>query len=472
MEAETVRILTLTDLYPPYFVGGYEMSCKVQMDSLSKRGHDVFVLTSQWGVPRAQVDGRVHRLLHLDKLHFDFYRQRYSAGRLKLAKRFEQIRWAMACRENYRITRALVDSLKPDVVYVWNMKSLGVSPLLGAQNGKALLVFRLDDYWLSDFKQDLCLEPNPLKRRYRKLVVGLKDFEQLDLTHMLVCTQEMKQHHLKYDFAESSMTVIPLCIPAGLLLKSLSPSDYPDLQNGARLVVVGRIVPEKGIDTAIEALRLLRLEAGRCPIQLDIVGGGREDYIEQLRRLVARYGLGDSIRFVGKLERHQVLERFADYHALLFPSRWAEPFGVTLLEAMARGLPIISTPHGVALEAIRDGENGFLVPPDDPQRLAAAITRLVENPDLAHKLRQNGLQTVREHYTDDRITDRVEEYLSYMHQKTMRAEQAPEAYCDNAYRLPKQEVIARAVHLVSDARSAVKHETGQPSETLQGADKS
>jgi glycosyltransferase involved in cell wall biosynthesis len=95
----------------------------------------------------------------------------------------------------------------------------------------------------------------------------------------------------------------------------------------------------------------------------------------------------------------------------LFPSRWEEPGGGTILEAMARGLPVIASSRGGALDVIRDGKNGLMVPADDPTALAEAILRLIQNDNLVQKIRHEAIKTIRDRFTLERVVDLDLQYI-------------------------------------------------------------
>jgi glycosyltransferase involved in cell wall biosynthesis len=173
----------------------------------------------------------------------------------------------------------------------------------------------------------------------------------------------------------------------------------------------GRLVPEKGVDIGIKALKNLLERNNMPPIRFDIYGDGPENYARVLRDMIHTLGLGDTVKFMGTLEPQQFIARYEDYCLFLFTSRWEEPFGLTLLTAMARGVPVIATKRGAAPEIICDGENGILVPADDAIALADAIHRLIENPLLAEKIRYNAIKTVHEKYTFEKIFNRIEDYF-------------------------------------------------------------
>ncbi|HUZ82077.1 MAG TPA: glycosyltransferase family 4 protein [Gaiellaceae bacterium] len=132
-----------------------------------------------------------------------------------------------------------------------------------------------------------------------------------------------------------------------------------------RLVAVGRLALEKGIDTLLEATRGL-------PVEIVLVGIGPEE--TRLRELA-----GPNVTFLGHVGRDELPAVYADADVAVMPSR-SDPWGMILNEAALAGLPLVSTTAaGAAHELIEDGVNGFRVAPDDPTALRAAIVRLVED---------------------------------------------------------------------------------------------
>jgi glycosyltransferase involved in cell wall biosynthesis len=144
---------------------------------------------------------------------------------------------------------------------------------------------------------------------------------------------------------------------------------------GLRLITVGRLIPRKGIDRLLGAVRDAREEIGG--IELTVVGTGPEE--DRLRAMARDLGLGD-VRFTGFQEAEQIPALLADADAFAFPTM-KDPFGLALLEAAATGLPSISSPFAGATEdLIADGANGLVVDPGDPRALSAAIVRLARDP--------------------------------------------------------------------------------------------
>ncbi len=404
-----MKILIVTSLYPPHFVGGYEIKCKLHADELSRRGHDVFVLAGNWKANDNVAENGVYRVLHSRRSRHSSNPQQgqVSSG---LNDRIDQLKWAFSCRENYKITRDIIAELKPDLVYVWQLTEVSLSPVLAAQDRGIPIVYRLDDYWLSNLRKDLCLETNPLKRKFRAWVIGLTDFNSIDFRHIFVVSDSVKKTYMATGFLESSMTVLPEGVPAAMVL-DVNAIPSPAVKDRVRLLYVGRLVPEKGVHVAVKSLAYLIDNLDVANVHLDIIGSGSSVYTEQLKTLTFELGLENHVDFVGFLDHQLVLARFPVYDAVLIPSLWEEPLSGTIAEAMARGLPAIATDRGGTAEIIADGENGLLVPPEDHEKLAAAIKRLVSSPSMSRQIRLKGIDTVNRRFTHEKIIDQVEHYF-------------------------------------------------------------
>lgn len=146
-----------------------------------------------------------------------------------------------------------------------------------------------------------------------------------------------------------------------------------------RLLAAGRLSPEKGFDVLIAAMRIA-IDHG-LDVRLDIVGSGPE------RRDLATMAapLGEHVRLIPALPHEELMRRLDDVHALVAPSR-REGLGLVALEAFARGRPVVASRVGGLAESVVDGVDGFLVPPDDPKALAAALARLPIDPPTASAL--------------------------------------------------------------------------------------
>jgi glycosyltransferase involved in cell wall biosynthesis len=190
-------------------------------------------------------------------------------------------------------------------------------------------------------------------------------------------------------------------IPCGVdtrLFRPQGPSAPRPEHGPHRLVVVSRLVPRKGIGEVIEALPLLPgtelVVAGGPPA----AGLDTDPEAVRLRELSRARGVEDRVRLLGSVTRAEVpaLLRSADV-AVCVP--WYEPFGIVPLEAMACGIPVVGSAVGGLLDTVAHRRTGLLVPPRDPEALAAAIRHLLDNPSLRLHLGAEAAAQVREHYT-------------------------------------------------------------------------
>ncbi len=176
------------------------------------------------------------------------------------------------------------------------------------------------------------------------------------------------------------------------------PSGRPILGGIGRLAA-GRV---KGFDLIFVAASLLRRQIP--DLHILIVGDGpRRPFLEDI---VRRLGLEDRVIFVGVTEDIRLPLALMDL--FIFPSRWPEAFGLTLVEAMATGRAVVATRMGAVPEIVRPDVDGWLVPPDDPEALAAAAATLLRDPAARRRLGAQAQQRVRALFTLDRLADEVD----------------------------------------------------------------
>jgi glycosyltransferase involved in cell wall biosynthesis len=174
---------------------------------------------------------------------------------------------------------------------------------------------------------------------------------------------------------------------------------------------VGRLVPAKGLEYLIEAVSHLGKEINN--IKLLIVGHG--SLLDSLRDGAREHGINERVIFTGK--RRDIPDILSGIDIFVMPSL-AEGLGNSLLEAMAMCKPIIATAVGGMPELIKNGVNGILVPPRDPDTLAAAIKTLIENRYLATKMGQAARNFVLNNYDIKEITQKWQSlYLSILKEK-------------------------------------------------------
>jgi len=179
--------------------------------------------------------------------------------------------------------------------------------------------------------------------------------------------------------------------------------ELPD-GGGRWLLTVARLVAHKGVDTVIRALPAIM---ERAPdVRYAVAGGGAER--ERLEQLAAKTGVADRVRFLGEVSERDLPALYNLAEVYVGASRRAEligveGFGIALVEASACGVPVVAGNSGGVPDAVRDGETGFLVPPEDPAAFADAICRLLGDRELAGRVGGAGRRAVETYYNWDRV---------------------------------------------------------------------
>ena len=187
----------------------------------------------------------------------------------------------------------------------------------------------------------------------------------------------------QYGIDTAKITVFPNSIA------DIAPSLIDDIVRDPRLIICpGRLAGVKGQDILIRALGLLH-QGGIMP-HVIFVGGAdkRNNKLEELKALAVQLGVQEQCQFVGEVSHSEMFKYFASAGFSIVPSR-SEAFGLVNIESMSVRTPVIASAVGGIPEIIRDGVDGFLVPPEDPQALAEKIKLLYNDPVLREQLGYN-----------------------------------------------------------------------------------
>jgi glycosyltransferase involved in cell wall biosynthesis len=204
--------------------------------------------------------------------------------------------------------------------------------------------------------------------------------------------------------------VVPIGInPEGFELR------HADRSGPFTIGFFGRIAPEKGLHVLAEAYRIAR-QSGELPeARLEAAGYMAPDskpYLEAIQKRLRDAGLGSEFHYRGVLERADKIAFLRGLDVMSMPATYDEPKGVSLLEAMACGVPLVQPRRGSFTEIIERTGGGLLVQPDDPESLANGLLKLAHDPKLSQDLSANGFRGVREHYTAAHMADKVLEAFS------------------------------------------------------------
>lgn len=404
-----MKILVISNLYPPHGLGGYELICANMSRQLAAAGHQVRVLTSDHGISdvREADDGGVVRAL---RIHGFFGHPWLPMRQL----------YALEAH-NHRVLERELRAYQPDVVYVWNMGGISKSLLHRLQASGVPTAFYISDHWIAAaLEQDVWLkwwnaEPKALSGTARALISLAGGRAWLDRQAPTAPIGQMRFDFISFCSAYLRDLTAARGYPVGhgdVIHSTVETARFQvkeDYSGFARLLWVGRLVEDKDPITAVRAVAAAR-RCGLVGLSLELIGHGEPGYLARLQSEIERLQLASCVR-IRSVAAEQMSGLYHQYDALLFTSNWGEPFALTPLEAMASGLPVISTTDGGQVELARHGENCLIATAADHESFALRLAELAGSEALRKRLAAEGLREVRECFDITAGAKQVEDLL-------------------------------------------------------------
>ncbi len=342
-----MKVLALSNLYPPDFIGGYELICSQVVDALRARGHEVRVLTS---APRRPVPAVGHVLRELQLT--DVYDGAWAARAHPVTRRLNQVRAYYVNAFNvYRLLHTL-ETLRPDAVLLYNLVGLGGLGLVGClQHLRVPWVWHLEDA----VPAHLCINPDG---------EGAGPDFLWGRPEPALVREVNRQLEESGSFLACSLRVIKEIEASGLrlgdrveLLPNWVCGARPPVRPGyyrsghLRIVSAGALGPHKGTDLIIAMAGRLR-DAGYTDFSVDLYGQGAGPNVQVL---IDHLGLRRWVALKGPRTQAELARLFVGYDVFAFPTWEREPFGVAPLEAAAAGcVPVLSRCCGIAEWLVHD----------------------------------------------------------------------------------------------------------------------
>ncbi|HVO35789.1 MAG TPA: glycosyltransferase family 4 protein [Gemmatimonadales bacterium] len=411
-----MRILFLSDLYPPASLGGYEVAASEVAEALRSRGHDVWVLTTDaLGGAHIAPEPRVRRSLRS--------RRGTEPSFLRLSDE------ARRQRDDRAAIDGLLAEARPEVVFLWNIGGVSHQVLVRLMNRPLpTVIYVFGDWPLRKFLMPSDLDPwagvfaprpEPAWRRAARAAFAAAarlqgvatEAAPLRFDHLEYGSRFMMNLLHRSGFQTRGSERVIYYGLFGEFARAAAEPPAPRDPVSRELLFVGRIWEAKGLHTLVEALGILR-GRGESPPRLTIAGPEEHrEYAAQLRARCEALGLANRIRWAGALPRDALLPLYEKHGILVFPSVYAEPFGIVQLEAMAAGCAVVGTATGGSAEILERDRNALVFKPDDAVDLAAHLSRLFADPALVQRLRLAGKETVRSRFLGTRMVDEIEEHL-------------------------------------------------------------
>lgn len=429
-----MKILALTNLYPPHHAGTFDHHCLEVTESLRLRGHHILVLTSSHGLRGEQRDGKIDRRLLLNGA----FGHPPVTGIMDL--RPLEI-------HNNQVLAETIEQFQPDVIHVFSMVGLSKSLVFTLYNCRRPVVYDVYDHWLSaTVREDPWLRfwnapslpfleqskrkalemsgermrldtvaPTRLMRGYDRIpgIFGEgKDLAAVEpnsisgfrFDRLYFCSHMLKRLTENVGFCVNHGEVIYPGITAAYI-GDIKPPGAPM----KKYLIVARLNENSGVLTALKALKIAR-DSG-LDVTLSIYGRGDSAYMAELRSFVVSNQLpveflnvsNQITDLAGVYKRHDVL---------LHTPEWAEPFPFTALEAMGCGMPVIGSRVGGMEELLRHGENSLTYPSGDAYELAARIQEMQISPALRCQMAETAQAEVLGRFNDSTVIDQIENFLS------------------------------------------------------------
>jgi glycosyltransferase involved in cell wall biosynthesis len=232
----------------------------------------------------------------------------------------------------------------------------------------------------------------------------------LKYEHTICVSEFVRQRLISGGYIPGSSVVIHNGIDLSQFNSKKAQTDKPSTSN-LRLIVAGRVIPNKGVHTVVDAFALLAERPELKKLSLTILGDGRVDYIESLKKTISESRLEEVIEFQASVPRENMPDVLSGYDGLILASEYDEPLARSIQEAMAMELLVIGTITGGSGELLVDERTGLVFQAGDPHSLASQLAKAVQNPNLVTQLRKAGREEVEENFTILRTVGRVEQYL-------------------------------------------------------------
>lgn len=426
-----MKILIVTNLYPPHYLGGYEIRCAQIAEYMRQAGEDVFVLTTSFGLPSRNGNARsapreiiagvqVERSLHyrpLSSTPDHLFLLSTAKRQLADARRFVEI----------------LDEFQPDMVHWWNMEVVSKTPLMVALSRRIPCVYSLEGFWpIHDYGSLAEKEPaywtrfwagewgpppirpflRPLlrcglarwERRVQRQGIPTRGLYRLS-GHACFVSEFVRCEHERAGLAFSSSEVIYGGVSEEKFFKRRIASDFSS--GRLKLLYAGQLNPERGLHTIVEALGLLPPET-RARLELIVAQsnpGARPAYEQEINERIRALGLSSTVTFLGKIPHDRMANVYQNAHALVFASTRREGLPLTMTEAMCAGCAVITTGSGGAIE-LADQADLPIFPKDHPVALSRLLVTLEANRGLVYQVAQRGQEVVLRKFTLQQMMDK------------------------------------------------------------------
>lgn len=418
----TMKVMIVSNAYPPHFIGGAELIAHSQAKALKERGHDVVVfagepndIAERYSMKRDTYEGiPVNRIC--------LHTKDYSAGFFNF--------YHKPVHESFC---DLIENVSPEVIHFHNVMGLSASLIHAAKRRRIKTILTFHDHWGICFKNtlltsedDICKESTDCERcmpfisdqGWENVPLSMRsDFIALQLEDIdtFICPSAyLANTYIRAGINEKKMRVVWY----GVDVERFAELSKSEDQTKVRFSFLGYLGRHKGVHTILEALSGLNGDL-REKLTLNLVGGGdQRNYYEQR---VMELGLEKTVKFWGKIDHNRVEDIYRQTDVLILPSIWPENQPVTITEAMASRIPVIASRTGGTPELVEDGETGYLFERNNPKDLAQKMLEFVFDRSKLIDFGERAFQKI----SHNTFYNQIEKIIGIYHEEV----ESPETNC-------------------------------------------
>lgn len=416
---EMKRILIVSNLYPPFEIGGYEQLCRDIAERLASDNYLIKILTSDYGSSNFHVPARQKRNIQNLTINRDLRLMPRPDTKLHYLAEFFLTRRKNE-QKNLLIFKQIIQEFIPDIVFFWNLECLPRSLATTAESMKLATAYWLagyspaepDEYWKfwqSNGKTGLMRIIKPLIKEIGLAIMRAEGKpEKPQMKHVAVVSRYMLQKGLN----DGTLPPNAYIIHNGVEYEKFYQPVRESYHNPIVLLQAGTVCYEKGVHLSIEAMRNLIFERSCIKLQLQIAGDGPPEYLVYVNELINKYSLHNFVKLLGKVQRDQMPRLMSNCDILLLPTIRQEPLARVTQEALASGMVVIASNTGGTTELIVDGETGLIFQPGDVQDFSNQIYKAIIDNQLGKTIASNGQNLIYQTFNFERMVEEIKGLLS------------------------------------------------------------
>lgn len=356
-----MKILFISEFFPPYTKGGAEISTYLIAKEISKN-NIVYVLTNDFHKKNLKLS----KINIYSKLKIFYLSKRILCNVLNFFKTLIL---------NIKVFKDFLNNFNPNIIHLIPSSFDAIYFILFFIKKRKLINIDIRDFSLIEYSQSKRFFLSFFINYYQKFIFNLylKKINNYKKIKIITLSNFMKYQLIEAGYSEDKIIVIP---------NISEPIKFKQIKRENKIVFAGRVEEEKGIWDAIKAFEIM----DNKNLIFEILGKGTE--YENIKSYLEERNI-KNIKLLGKVSNEEVLKHYLGSKAIIAPSVWPEPFGRFIQEGISTRTPVIATRVGGIPEGIKDHKTGLLIEPNNPKQLAKAIKELLTDKKLYNKIVKN-----------------------------------------------------------------------------------